>query len=91
MAMSGSFLDDHDLGCDILRQFAPGLIDKAANLVNAGIEDLRAFLLAEPLKARQQKSLPGQRCDFGQTGFGRKILFHCFRGARSLPANSRSP
>ena len=95
-AMSGSSSNDHDLGRDISPASSrPASSTKGGRNLHAmpGIRgSVRFSFSPNPSRPRQQKSLAGAAgvISARRASAGRSF-FPLFRGARSLPAISRSP
>ena len=59
-------LNDQNIGCDLGRQFATGLLDKFAQFRCIDIQDLGSVILGQPFKSNQEKGLTWLRRNLGQ-------------------------
>ncbi|MCY1307893.1 hypothetical protein D9M70_578590 [compost metagenome] len=53
-------LDDHDIGCDLPRDFLRGAVEKGADLIGGHVENLGGLLGTETLDRDQQEGLAGK-------------------------------
>jgi hypothetical protein len=69
----GLVLDDEDVGRDLGRQLAPGLLDEVAHPGSVGVEDFRGLVLREAFERHQEEGLARQPGDVGEAPLDRQL------------------